>query len=139
MTRSEYRAAFFQIIRFGIVGVSNTLISYITFVVLVLLSVHYLWANVVSFVVGVLNAFYWSNRYVFIMKENEYRPMIPTLVKTFLSYGFTGILLASLLLFFLVEHAGASAIIAQLIVLSLTVPLNFLLNKYWTFNSSNKP
>ena len=59
------RALLFQFLRFGIVGISNTFIAYAIYAVLVLLHVHYLIANAAAFVAGVLNAFYWSNKYVF--------------------------------------------------------------------------
>lgn len=61
-------------IKFDIVGISNTIISYVLNV-LVLLTLR-LWevswdfvaANVVAFVLSVLWSFYWNNRFVLLCK-----------------------------------------------------------------------
>ena len=53
-----------QFIKFGIVGLSNTLIAYLVYAVCIYIGLHYLLANVIAFAVSVLNAYYWSDRYV---------------------------------------------------------------------------
>ena len=54
-----------QFIKFGIVGLSNTLISYGVYAGLTYVGVPYVLASVIGFVVSVLNSFFWNNRYVF--------------------------------------------------------------------------
>lgn len=55
-----------QIIKFGIVGVSNTLISLAVYqLALNALGLHYLAANALGLVISVVNAYYWNNRCVF--------------------------------------------------------------------------
>lgn len=122
-----------QFILFGLVGVSNTLISYLIYVLFVSMNVHFLIANGIGFIVSVLNSFYWNNRYVFINKTGKKRSGLVTLFKTFIAYGFTGILLNSLLLIVLVEKVQVSKYGAPLIVLLVTIPLNFIINKRWSF------
>ncbi len=124
---------FLQFVKFGIVGCSNTIISYVVYVVCVYLGVHYIVANAIGFVVGVLNAFVWSNKYVFIKDANRYRNMWVTLLKTFIAYASTGLLLNSILLYLYVEQLSISSYIAQLLCLIITVPLNFIINKYWAY------
>jgi len=124
-----------QFIKFGFVGFSNTVISYITFTIFILLNTHYLISNAISFVVGVSNAYYWSNKYVFKKNESEKRNFLPSLLKTFAAYGFTGLFLNSLLLYVLIEKCNFSSLIAQALCLLVTVPLNFILNKYWSFKT----
>ena len=118
-----------QLVKFGIVGVSNTLISLLIYYVLIYFKVNYIVANTVGFIVSVLNAYYWNNRYVF-KKSNEgnLRPMI----KTFVSYG-TTFVLSTILLVAMVDYLNISNIIAPILNLIITIPLNFLLNKFWTF------
>ena len=129
------RASLLQFVKFGIVGLSNTLIAYAVYAACVWLGCHYLVANSLGFVVGVLNAYYWSDRYVFKKGEGETRSALWTLVKTYLAYGATGLLLASLLLYVYVDRWQVSAYLAQLLVLVVTVPLNFIINKCWSFKT----
>ena len=129
------RASLLQFVKFGIVGLSNTLIAYAVYAACVWLGCHYLVANGLGFVVGVLNAYYWSDRYVFKKGEGETRSALWTLVKTYLAYGATGLLLASFLLYVCVDQWQVSAYLAQLLVLVVTVPLNFIINKCWSFKT----
>lgn len=53
-------------------------------------------------------------------------------------YSSTGILFSNVLLFFLVDKLGLSKYIAPIFVLLVTIPLNFFLNKFWSFKSTEK-
>lgn len=127
-----------QVIKFGLVGVANTIINYAVYSFCVYLGVHYLLSNILGFIVSVLNAYYWSDRYVFKKKEGEYRGIVKTLLKTYLSYGSTSLLLASVLLYIYVDKFHISEYIAQLLVLIITIPLNFIINKFWSFKTGKK-
>ena len=124
-----------QFLKFGIVGLSNTLIAYLVYAACVYIGCHYLLANAIAFTISVLNAYYWSDRFVFKKGDNETRNAWWTLIKTYLAYGTTGLLLASLLLYLYVDRLGISEYIAQLLVLVITIPLNFIINKYWSFKT----
>ena len=121
-----------QFFKFGMVGVSNTLISYIVYVIGINLGLHYLVASVLGFVISVINAFYWNNRYVFKDKEGK-RSLWRAFVKTFLSYAGTGLILNNLLLIVEVDLLQWPEWIGPLVNLVITIPLNFLLNKLWAF------
>lgn len=118
-----------QFIKFGLVGVSNTLISLGTYYLLYFLGVNYLIANTFGFIISVLNSYYWNNKYVF--KKTQEGHLKP-LIKTFLSYGST-FLLSTVLLFVIVQYLGVSEIIAPIATLVITIPLNFVMNKFWAF------
>ncbi len=124
-----------QFLKFGIVGVSNTLIAYLCFSVCVFVGIHYLIANAIGFFVSVLNAYYWSDRFVFKKGVGESRSTVWTLAKTYIAYGSTGLLLASVLLYIYVDMLQISEYIAQLLVLVVTIPLNFVINKFWSFKT----
>ena len=124
-----------QFVKFGIVGLSNTLIGYGVYFICIYIGLHYLIANFFGFFVGVLNAYYWSDRFVFKKEDGEYRSVIESLIKTYLAYGSTGLLLSSILLYFYIDKLHISEYIAQLFVLVVTIPLNFIINKYWSFKS----
>lgn len=118
-----------QFIKFGLVGVSNTLISLGIYYLLYFLGSHYLIANAIGFIVSVFNAYYWNNKYVF--KKTQDGNLKP-FIKTFLAYGVT-FLLSTGLLFISVQYAGISKIVAPLICLAVTTPINFFVNKFWAF------
>ena len=124
-----------QFIKFGLVGVSNTLIAYVTYSLCVYIGIHYLIANVIGFFISVLNAYYWSDRFVFKKGEGETRSILWTLAKTYIAYGCTGLLLASILLYIYIDRFFISEYIAQLLVLVVTIPLNFVINKFWSFKT----
>lgn len=94
--------------------------------------------NIVAFVLSVLWAFYWNNRYVFVIRDGEQRKIGKALIKTYLSYGFFGILLNNVLSWLRISVVGISKYIAPLINLIITVPLNFVINKFWAFKSDEK-
>lgn len=130
-----------QFIKFCIVGVSNTVISYVlNILVLFLMSPYhiswdYLAGNVIAFVLSVLWSFYWNNRFVFTSQENEERSLVKTLLKTYVAYGFTGIILNNILSWVWISILGISKYVAPLINLIISVPVNFVINKLWAFKS----
>lgn len=125
-----------QFVQFAIVGLSNTFISYAVYMILLLMSVNYLIANIVGFLVSVVNAFYWNNRYVFKEQEGEYRVWWKTLAKTFFSYAGTGLVLANILLVFLVKVLSVCEMLAPILILFITTPINFLANKLWAYKGN---
>lgn len=133
----EKWSQFFQFIKFGLVGLSNTIISYVTYLFFVWIGVFYLVANGIAFVISVLNSYYWNNKYVF-TEDGETRSPWKTLIKTFISYGATGLVLNSLLLIFWIDVVHLSSYIAPIINLIITIPLNFIINKFWAFKSGEK-
>lgn len=118
-----------QFIKFGLVGVSNTLLSLAIYYALVAVNVDILIANTVAFIISVLNAYYWNNKYVFTKTSQGH---LKALLRTYIAYGST-FLLSTLLLYLMVNQLGISKYVAPLINLCLTIPLNFLINKLWAF------
>ncbi len=133
--------AFMQFVKFGIVGVSNTVISYLIYVVSLIAfkkfgwfsSCDYLVSQIVAFILSVLWSFYWNNKMVFIVKEGQKRNMWKALLKTYVSYSFTGLFLNSILIVLWVRVLGISEFLAPIINLLISVPINFLINKFWAF------
>ncbi len=150
-----------QFIKFGLVGVSNTLISEAVYAIVVLLEGNYLFASFLGFVLSVLNAYYWSNKYVFKEEEGkEKRIWWKVLLKTYGAYLWGFLLnLVLLVLWIDVLHianymnplqewlAGLGiegpdeemlgSLVAEGINLLLTIPMNFFINKYWAYRQKN--
>ena len=126
-----------QFIKFGFVGISNTLISLVVYYLGLALGVHYVAANAAGFVLGTINAYFWNNRYVFKKSEDEVRSTGKSVVRVFVSYGFT-LALSTVLLALWVDGLHISDKIAPIINLLVTIPLNFVLNKFWAFRGEKK-
>lgn len=122
-----------QFIKFGLVGLSNTIVAYLIYAICIFIGLNYLIANLLGFVISVYNAYYWSNRYVFQASPEEKRNARQTLLKTYVAYSTTGIFLNSILLYVFIDCLHISSYTAQVICLLFTVPINFLLNKFWSF------
>ncbi|MHB8132403.1 MAG: GtrA family protein, partial [Mobilitalea sp.] len=116
--------------KFGLVGILNTSISLaIYYVFLFINPTLYVVGNTVGFVVSVLNSYYWNNKYVF---KNSEQGHLKTILKTFMAYGGTFVL-GTILLFVMVDIFEISKYLAPIINLIITIPLNFLINKFWAF------
>ena len=132
-----------QFVKFGLVGVTNTVISYtINIGVLKLLQPYnlswdYVAGNVIAFILSVLWSFYWNNKYVFTQAEGQKRNTALALLKTYISYGSTGIILTNILSWVWITKFGISKYVAPLINLVISIPLNFIINKFWAFKTSS--
>ena len=132
-----------QFLRFGIVGISNTAISYSIYSILlitmkklcILPDEDYVIAQIIAFILSVLWSFFWNNKIVFTLETGARRNLWKTLAKTYVSYSFTGLFLNSILIVLWVEKLHISEFVAPIINLIVSVPLNFLINKFWAFKS----
>lgn len=135
---STKRESIIQFIKFGLVGVSNTAIHYVIYAIMILLGVNMIVSNTVAFLISVLNSFYWNNKYVFRKNEGEKRNWVLALFKTYLSYGFTGIILNNLLLLLWVNVLNIPELVAPVLNWVVTIPLNFIINKFWAFSTKKR-
>lgn len=117
-----------QFLKFAVVGLSNTVIGFGFYYAFLFLGCHYMIANVLSWGISVFNGFYWNHKYVFQGAQS----WLGSLLKTYASYGISFIAGAALL-YVLVEWMALSELWAPWFTLGLTVPLNFVLNKFWAF------
>jgi len=124
-----------QFIKFGLVGISNTAVGLGIYYLFILINpALYQVGNVIGWTLGVLNSVFWNRKFVF--KDSTVHPL-KILGKSYLAYG-GSLLLTVALLHIQIEWIGIPAAIAPLICLIFTVPLNFLVNKFWAFRSKNK-
>lgn len=131
----RYGALLLQFLKFGIVGISNTVISLATYYLLVFLDVHYLIANGAGFVLSVINSYFWNSRYVF--KDKKENSGFRAFSKVFLSY-LVSFCLSSVLIYLFVQVLHISEYLAPILRLAATIPLNFFMNKLWAFKEKLK-
>lgn len=132
--KDEAKKLFWQFVKFGVIGVVNTLVSLaIYYAFLFINSNLYLVGHILGWVLSVACSFFLNRKFVF--KNTDVKVWV-ALLKSYLAYGAV-FLLTTLLMYIQVEIIGISEIIAPLINLVVSVPLNFLLNKFWTFREKS--
>ena len=124
-----------QFIKFGIVGGINTVLSYGIYFVGIRLGLHYAAANFVAFVITVFISYVLNGNFVF-KEDGGSRFDIKALLKVYASYSITSLFLTTILLWFEVDILGLPEEIGPIINLFITVPVNFLLNKFWAYRKS---
>ena len=119
-----------QFIKFSIIGVSNTVIYFCIYYFLLWLNIFYLYANIIAFILGVLNSYYWNRKFTF----NQSIITIYTIIRLYGSYGITA-LLGTGLLYLFVDIMGVNKYICPIINIGPMTCINFILNKYFVFGN----
>ena len=117
-------------LKFAIVGFGNLFVSLLTYYILVYFSVNYQIANIGGFITGTINGYIWNKIWVFKNSSKSFS----SIIKFYLSYLATW-LLSAILLYMWIELLGISDIIAPVINVFITTPINYLMNKYWVFKN----
>src|SRR4030042_497097 len=122
-----------QFIKFGIVGVSSTIIDWGIFYLLNLVfGIYYLTAKVFSFSVAVINSFIWNRRWTF-RSQNPERSKEFT---KFLVIALVGLSINALIMYLAVSIFHARKIIGLIFATGIVTFWNFLANKFYTFKKS---
>lgn len=133
---------FLQFVKFCMVGVTNTVIGYLIYIIVVLLlrPLHVRWdyvvGNLMEYLLSVLWSFFLNERFVFTLKEGQQRSPWKALLKSYATYGFTGIVLNNVFAYLWIDILGMSKYIAPILNLLASVPINFLLSKLWAFRAN---
>jgi len=139
-SENKYIRVISQFVSFGFVGALNTLIYLLFYYIFVFINPKlYIVGGAVGFIASVINAYYLNSRFVFnerseVPKDRE----TSKIIKTFVVYGST-FLLSMGLLYIMVEKIGIDEKLAPILNLFVTVPLNFVLIKFWALrNEANE-
>ena len=142
MENNPKTAPLLQFVKFGLVGISNTAISYgIEMLCYYVLFANVAWADntrivitsVLAFLISVTHSYYWNNRYVFGSGTRKTALQhLRAYLKTVVCYGVTGLVISPLMKMWL-SGMGVPYWIASLGSLVVTIPLNFIMNKLWAF------
>lgn len=121
-----------ELIKFGVVGISNLTLSLIAYYTLVWLGVNYQIANVVGFILGSMNGYYWNQRWVFESNRHTLKSFIKFYATYLSTWG-----LGAVLLFIEVDLLGYSELVVPLFNICITTPINYLMNKHWSFKKQS--
>ncbi len=114
--------------KFALVGVVNTLVSYVFFSLLIYAGCHYLLASVMSYVLGASVSYRLNAAYTFSVMTTKRGYF------TFILLSTVAILFGMALLHVLIEFVSLSAYLAQICVVFLRFPLVYILSHSLVFN-----
>ncbi len=127
---ARHPANWWQLLKFGIVGVSGYLINLAVFAVLVEdLNVHHAIAAIGAFCVAVTNNFFWNRYWTF--GPGKSHPAFQ--VARFFAVSLASLAINLVVLEVLVSAAKMGDLSAQAIAVAVAMPFNFLGNRLWTF------
>ncbi len=121
--------------RFGIVGLSGTLIDLVLLSMLKMLGWATLIANFVSYSSGIINNFWWNRRWTFASKNPDWLPQFlrfGTISLSALAINTLIVVLAEAPLNDLWQNYGY--VLAKGVATMVGFAWNFGLNRIWTFN-----
>ncbi|MEH6976861.1 GtrA family protein [Bacillus pseudomycoides] len=92
---------------------------------------NYLIANIISYLIGVANSYYWNKNWVFRSNGKNLSIFLKFLIVNLIVLAFN-----TFSLFILVDKLLYNEFIAQIFAIGIGMMINFFLNKIWTFNQS---
>ena len=116
-----------KFVKFGLVGVLNTLINWIIFALLNFIGVYYIVANVIAYVIATANSYIWNSKWVF--KYNGKNKKETT--AKFVILNLIGLGLNTGILYLLVDMVGFNKLIALVITTGIVMIINYIVNKLW--------
>ena len=129
---------YFVFIRYAIVGISGTIIDFLTFVLLrhnfSFFQDHILLANSCGFILAVINNFWWNKIWTFEDKSNNYKKQF----SKFLIVSLAGLALSNFFIFLFVKILKINPELSKIITSGIVMFWNFLANKLWTFRKEKK-
>ncbi len=118
-----------QFVKFGLVGVSNTLLSFAVYTILLkVFGVWYIAASGIGFALGAVNGFLLNRRWTF--KEHAGDPLTP--VRWAIVQG-CGLGATLGLVYLFVDGAGLDKLVGQACATAIVTVLTFGVNRSWTF------
>ena len=121
-----------QLLKFGLVGGSGYAVNLAVFALAAgPLGLHHIPAALLAFCVAVINNFWWNRHWTFGAGDGH----AGFQAARFFTVSVIGLGLNLVLLELFVSSMGLAALPAQAIAVALTMPVNFIGNKLWTFDS----
>ena len=120
------------LIKFGIVGVFNTAVDALVFIMLATLGTPALITQVISYSCGVVNSYWWNGRWTF----RDARRQGPN--NELLRFVITNLIvlaLSSLILFLSNHILGWNLVISKAAATLLGMILNYIASRYWVFRA----
>ena len=116
-------------IKFGLVGVLNTYINWIVFIILNMLGMYYIFSNIIAYSLSTLNSYIWNSKWVFKYSGDD----VKETTAKFIILNIIGLILNTCILYILVDIIGLNKIVSLIITTVIVMILNYFINKLWVF------
>jgi len=124
-----------QLFKFGVIGASGYVINLAVFAALnEAFGVHHILAALGAFCVAVTNNFLWNRHWTFRAAGGH----AGFQAARFLTVSVLGLGVNLILLYLLVDIAGAPEVPSQAVSVAAAMPFNFIGNKLWTFGAEGR-
>jgi putative flippase GtrA len=119
-----------QLLKFLVVGVLNTALQYVVFILLYGIGgINYLVASAVGYCLGMVNSYFLNRQWTFASVNDQ----ILVEAMRFVAVNLVALGTNTGLLFLLVSVQSMQPQVAQLWAIVGSVTVNFVLNRFWTF------
>jgi putative flippase GtrA len=116
-----------QLARFLVVGLGNTVLSFVVYRLLLALGMWYVIAAPLAFAAGAVNGYVFNRRWTFAARDSVRSRVLYVAVQA------VGAVLTSLLVPLFVRAAGAGKVGAYLAAIPPVTLCMFVVNRHWTF------
>ncbi len=117
-----------QFVKFSLIGISNSVISYCVYLILLFFNFYYILALIISNIISIINSYLWNRFWAFESKKIWHQEIFKFVFVYVVSF-----VVNLLLLVLLVEVAKIDPKLAQLLAAVFLVFLTFSGQKFWTF------
>ena len=118
-----------RFIKFGLVGVLNTSINWIVFIILNMLGMYYIFSNIIAYSLSTLNSYIWNSKWGFKYSGDD----VKETTAKFIILNIIGLILNTCILYILVDIIGLNKIVSLIITTVIVMILNYFINKLWVF------
>ncbi|NLP28516.1 MAG: GtrA family protein [Clostridia bacterium] len=122
-----------QLFKFGIVGIMNTAITALIFLILTSRGLNPNIAECIGYLAGAVNSYFLNNYWVFTAKDKSKEVLIKFIVVNLLTLG-----LSNILLLFFMNKLNINERYVQIYLRPITMIFNYILNKFWTFKKGGR-
>ena len=118
-----------RFVKFGMVGVLNTLVNWSIFFILETCGVYYILANIISYSLSTIHSYLWNTLWVFKYKDkastdNTFKFIVLNIIGLCLNTG---------ILYVLVDFFNLNKLFALIITTAIVMIINYAVNKVWVF------
>lgn len=124
-----------QFVKYGVVGASNTVLTFVVFSIFVTLGLHEAIALVIGYGAGSLNSYFFNRHWTFRAHDVAHR----TAGSRFAVVQAGAIAVNEVALYIFVHHLGVGKIPSQAILTLPVLAITFFLNRWWSFASPGEP